>query len=286
MPHFTPHNTFPTNHETDLPAAHFLDTDLQPWHDRMTDVISQRAAIIALRGAGGATGIEPAKAEKMVTIMEGHIAELAVDGCPVVLISDGDNDDRQYPDVGGVFGALADTFAYNPLVLPMAVQTYNWYKPKAPGAALSSVRRNPYETYIFNKDMADIGEHLSGRAQAHSALSQSDQLVNYPRYQQVILGAAGSATFNQLRDLSNRAARRSEGAEPVPVSVLAAHNDPAVKDKLEKKLGHPDPAKNEITLKKLAWHARAPYGALCTADGEFALDPADYPGLSFSFRKV
>jgi hypothetical protein len=278
------YNAFPVNHEEDLPPANFLETDLQPWHSRMEGLIEDGAAVIALRGAGSATGIEPKVAESMTSLLGDYISNLKADGRSVVIISDGDDDDRQYPDVGAVFGMLADRFADDSNVIPVAVQTTKWYNPKMPGAALCSAEGTPYETYIFNKDMPEIGEHLSGRAQAHSALSQSDTLVAYPRYEQVVLGAAGSATINQLHDLSRRASERGTDAEPVRVTIVAAHNNPALKEKLEAKLGNPDPAKDEITRKKLARHASSPYGLLCTTTGEPALDQADYPGLSLNFQ--
>jgi hypothetical protein len=281
------HDTFPVNHEADLPPANFLETDLQPWHDRVEALVDQGAAIIALRGAGSATGIEPRAAESMAHLLENYVSDLlAADSRPVVLISDGDDDDRQYLDVGAVFGMLADRFANNPHVVPIAVQTTSWYQPKTPNAALCSNKNTPYETYIFNKDMPEIDDYLSGRAQAHSALSQSDALVAHQRYEQVVLGASGSATVNQLHDLSRRASQRGANAEPVRVTILAAHNNPALKEKLEAKLGNPDPAKDEITAKKLARHASSPYGLLCTTTGELALDQADYPGLSSSFQII
>lgn len=270
----------------DLLAAHFLETDLQPWHGRMQGLISQGAAIIALRGAGAATGIEPTAVGPITSILEDYVAELGAGGRPVVLISDGDDDNRQYPHVGAVFGILADKFADNPAVISVAVQIPDWYKPKIPGVALCSDQGTPYETYIFDEGMAAIPDSLKGRAQAHSALSQSDQLVSYPHYEQIVVGAAGSATINQLRDLSSRALRLSENAGPMRVTVLAAHNDPSIKDKLEAKLGNPDVAKEAATLKKLARHAESPYGLLCTTTGELAIDPAGYLGLSFRFRKI
>lgn len=280
------HDHFPANHEADLPQANFLKTDLQPWHNRMESLMKQNAAVIALRGAGSATGIEPKAAESMVFLLGNHVQELVAEGRPVVLISDGDDDDRQYPDVGAVFGMLADIFADDPNVVPISVQTTSWYKPKVPDAALCSDEGTPYETYIFDKDMPEIGEHLSGRAQAHSALSQSDALVAYPRYEQVVLGAAGSATVNQLHDLSRRALEQGPNTRPVYIAIIGAHNNPALKDKIEAKLDNPDPLRDEITRKKLARHASSPYGLLCTTTGELALDPADYPGLSFNFQFV
>ncbi|HSW75123.1 MAG TPA: hypothetical protein VLG16_04645 [Candidatus Saccharimonadales bacterium] len=277
------HDAFPVNHETGLPPANFLETDLQPWRSRMESLAKQGAIIIALHGAGSATGIKPKVAESMASLLEDYVS-LRADGRTVVLISDGDHDNRQYPDVGAVFGMLADRFVDESNVIPIAVQTTEWYRPKTPGAALCSDKGTPYETYIFNKDMPEIGGHLSGRAQAHSALSQSDALVAYPFYEQVVLGAAGSATVNQLHDLSRRASERGAGAKPVSVTIVAAHNNPALKERLEARLGDPDPARDEITRKKLARHASSPYGLLCTITGEPAL--AGYPGLSFSFQLI
>ena len=53
------HNTYPSQHE----QAILLDTDLQPWHDRMEELIENDTRIIAFRGAGSANGIEPAAAD-------------------------------------------------------------------------------------------------------------------------------------------------------------------------------------------------------------------------------
>ncbi len=279
------YNAFPAGHETAPRRVTFLEADLQPWHDRMEGLMAQGARIIAFRGAGGATGIEPSAAEAMGVLLERYVTDLAADGRPVVLMYDGDDDVREYPDIGSVFGTLADKFAASPHVIPVAVQTAKWYTPRTPGAALCSAMKTPYETYIFNEE-ATAGLNLSGRAQAHSALSQSEALVAYPGYEQVILGAAGSATANQLIDLARKTSRRPADIPQLRVTILAAHNNPALAERLQADPDNPDPIRDAIKAQKLARHSSSPYGLLCTAAGEFALDPADYPGISFNFRRV
>src|SRR5262245_45755984 len=127
------HNQHP-QHEN----AIMLETDLNRWHQRMEGFMAQGARIIAFRGAGSANGIDPPAAEAIGLSLNKYVTELTVDGTPVVLMYDGDDDVRDRPDLGSVFGVLVDRQADNPLVTALAVQTSKWYKPKSEGAAIAS----------------------------------------------------------------------------------------------------------------------------------------------------
>src|SRR5687768_7483069 len=183
-----PHNFHPAAHETRLNQATMLETNLDQWHERMGSVMAQEAKIIAFRGAGSANGIEPAAAIRIGEMLHGYVADIAADGAPVVLMYDGDNDIRERPCLGSVFGSLVDSLVNHASITPMAVQTTKWYKPKNPGAALASAGGRAYETYVFDKDLPEIDPSLKGRGLAHSALTQSGALVAYQNYEQVIVG--------------------------------------------------------------------------------------------------
>ena len=262
--------------------AAMLETDLHSWHARMEQLMADGTRIIAFRGAGSANGIEPAAADDIGTMLHRHVAALTESGPPVALMYDGDDDVRERPDLGSVFGTLVDSFADNPSVTAIAVQTTGWYKPKTEGAALASAKGNTYETYVFDNEMPDIDPSLKGRGLAHSALTQSEALVSYPNYEQVIVGAAGPITAGQLHDLAKKAAHRPQPAGPVPVTVLSAPINPALDEQLRDSAQNaPEEYKRARAAEKIAQRQERPYGALCSPTGEFVLNASDYPNISF-----
>lgn len=273
----TMHDQYPAHEH-----ATILETNLQVWHTRMEELMAAGTRIIAFRGAGSANGIEPAAADAIGTMLHRHVTDLIEAGIPVALLCDGDNDVRERPTLGSVFGTLVDSFAGNPGVTAIAVQTTGWYKPRSEGAALASAIGTPYETYVFDKEMPEIDPSLKGRGLAHSALTQSDALVAYPNYEQIIVGAAGSIAASQLHDLAKKAARRPQAARPVPVTVLAAPVNPAVEKRLQDTVQNdPDEVRRARAVEKLAQRLERPYGALCLPTGELGLSEFDYPNVSF-----
>jgi hypothetical protein len=277
-----PQNTYPIAQEAHPNRAIILETSLGQWHERMEGVMAQGARVIAFRGAGSANGIEPTAATHIGEMLHRYVTDLTADGTPVVLMYDGDDDVRERPDLGSVFGALVDGLADNASVTAMAVQTTGWYKPRSEGAALASAGGRAYETYVFNKDMPEIDPSLKGRGLAHSALTQSGALVAYGNYEQIIVGAAGSITAGQLHDLAQKTEGRPAEAGPVRVSILSAHINPELDESLQDSAQN-DPREDRRTraAEKIVQRTNHPYGALFTAAGEFALVAADYPGVDF-----
>ncbi|SRR6266545_6115937 len=180
------------------------------------------------------------------------------------------------------YGTLVDSFTDNPKVTAMAVQTTGWYNPKSEGAAFTSANGNPYETYVFNNDMPDIDPSLKGRGLAHSALTQSEALVSYANYEQIIVGAAGPIAAGQLHDLAKKASYGPRTAGPVPVTVLSAPINPTLDEQLRDSAQNaPEEDKRTRAAEKIAQRQEHPYGALCTPTGEFALSESEYPNVSF-----
>lgn len=262
----------PSNHE-----AIRLSANLHEWHERTGELMSQGARIIAFRGAGAVNGIEPRAAEAATAMLHDYVASITADGTPVVLMYDGDGDDREKPDIGSVFGGLVDSLDSDSNVTAIAAQTEGWYSPRTPNAPIESAAGKPFETYVFPDDVPG----------AHAALTQSEALVAYPGYEQVFVGPAGPIAFNQLGDLSQKAVHRAAGAGEVRVTVLTTPNNPEVDRELNDKLGtaSDDQARAKIAA-KLTQRAQQPYGALFTPTGELSVEPAQFPGISLSVTPV
>ena len=152
-----------------------LGRDLRPWEERIAQLIADRAIIIAVRGAGNAFGIEQSHAHFATIMLWQHAHDALLLGHRVALIMDGDPDRPGRPDMGGVFGNMADLFnrdGGNRVTL-LAAQKTAWYE-EPEGRPIVSANGTPYETYVFDDDLPG----------AHSALTQSDQLVSYGGYLQ------------------------------------------------------------------------------------------------------
>lgn len=270
--------------EVNVEHAVLLDTDLQPWHERMEELMAAGARIIAFRGPGSVAGIEPAAAEAMRAELHKYITDITADGTRVAIIYDGDDDNRERPDIGSLFGTLADSLADNPEVTPISVQTSSWYE-EHDGVSAASATGHRYETYAFDADLPDIEPSLKARrGLAHSALTQSDALVAYAGYEQVVVGAAGPIAALQLQDLARRSAYN---ARPVYVTILSSSINPAMDEELRYRAENdPDESRRVQAIERLARRERLPYGALFTSDGEFALDPTRYPNVVFNVTLI
>jgi len=259
-----------TGHEFDQnphEQAVMLGEDLTQWNARMDNLMAQNARIITIRGAGTVNGIDPHAARSATAMLHEYVSNLSADGTPVALMFDGDEDNRQRPDVGSVFGSLVDSLQDNPNVTAICAQTQSRYYPKEEGGALTTASGNPYETYVFD-------DKVPG---SHAVLTQSKTLANYPGYEQVFVGPAGQIAYDQLKDLSQKAT-----AEPVKVAFLktAINQDPAIDAELTTKLeATTDEAKRGVIQGKLNQHRRQPYGALIDQYGFLAEEVSDMPGV-------
>jgi len=253
------------------PQAFQIGTNLEPWKQRMASLIRVRAIIIALRGAGSVNGIDPNQADSAVMSLIQYIGHLMSNGTKVALIYDGDPDLRNAPDVGSVFGRLADAFSgAHPQMEFLAVQTADWYN-EPHGGPIRSASGLPYETYVFS-------DNLPG---AHRALTQSQQLANYPNYEQVYVGPAGSIARDQLADLNTKAVARPQGVRPVRVTVMKARINPGLDAVLTAQLQAPVDARTRAKIEaKLQARATRPYGYFCTPEGRWLLNQRQYPGLT------
>jgi hypothetical protein len=261
----------------ELKQAVMMDQDAQEWHSRMDTLMADGARIITFRGAGTVNGIDPTAAAAATEAITGYISEIAEAGTPVAIMFDGDEDNREKPDVGSVFGAIADAFKDNPNVVAMTAQTKGWYYPKSEGGVLESANDTTYETYVFPDDMPG----------SHAALTQSEALAQYPGYEQVFVGPAGPIAFSQLQDVNDKAVARSSEAGQMRVTVLETpinHElDQVFQGQLE--AAGDDEARAKVQT-KIDQRAAHPYGALFTPQGELAFEPSQYPNLDIQVNRV
>ncbi|HET9173781.1 MAG TPA: hypothetical protein VFN56_00700 [Candidatus Saccharimonadales bacterium] len=255
--------------------ATMMEQDAHQWHERMDALMADGAHIITFRGAGTVNGIDPAAATAATEAITNYVSSLAEDGMTVAIMFDGDEDNREKPDVGVVFGVVADALKDKPNVVPIAAQTKSWYYPKSEGAALESATGTPYETFVFPDDMPG----------SHAALTQSEALARYSGYEQVFVGPAGPIAFNQLQDVNDKAAGREAG--PMRVTVLETplnHQlDQVFQGQLE--ASSDDEARAKVQA-KIDQRAAQPYGALFSPEGELAVQPDQYPNLDIQVNRV
>jgi hypothetical protein len=230
--------------------------------------------IIVLRGAGTVNGIESGAAETVTGMLHDYVEDLSDKGRKVALMFDGDGDNRQRPDVGSVFGSLADSLKDNPNVSFLAAQSKGWYSPENAGDPIASATGTPYETYVFA-----TGDHAN--------FTQSPKLATYQNYEQVFVGPAGPIAFSQLEDLGRKAAERPLDAGNVRVTILGTPNNPAVGEDLNSKLASASDGEARAKVQtKIDQRAQAPNGALFNNEGQFAVDEANYPNIDFNVRYI
>lgn len=271
-------DAYPSQEQSPKAEAIRLSPDLKQWNDRMDNLKALNARIITFRGAGSVNGIDPTEAQRAVNLLKEYVDRVTSDGTPVALMYDGDGDDRTNPDVGSVFGGLADALGDNPNVMAIAAQTEGWYSPSVENGAIESATGKAYETYVFPDDLPG----------SHASLTQSDDLVSYPNYEQVFVGPAGPIAFNQLQDLNDKATNRAKDSEPVRVAVLETSNNANLADKLNMQLeaAEGDPVQQQKVQAKISQREELPFGALFTSEGDFSVDTHEYPHVAFTVTKV
>lgn len=271
-------DTYPSHEQRPKTEAIRLGSDLAPWNERMGALKARNARIITFRGAGSVNGIDSTEAKGAVDLLKKYVDQVTADGTAVALMYDGDGDDRTNPDVGSVFGGLVDALGDNPRVTAIAAQTEGWYSPSVENGAIESATGKAYETYVFPDDLPG----------SHASLTQSDDLVAYPNYEQVFVGPAGPIAFNQLQDLNDKATNRTEGGEPVRVTVLETSNNANLADKLNAQLevAEDNSEQQQKIQAKITQREQLPFGALFTREGEFSVDVREYPNVAFTVTKV
>ena len=254
-----------------------MEQDAHQWHSRMDALMSQGARIITFRGAGTVNGIDPTAAAAATETIAKYVSDAAEDGTTVAIMFDGDEDNREKPDVGAVFGAVADALKDKPNVVPMAAQTKGWYYPKTEGGALESASGIPFETYVFPDDTPG----------SHAALTQSEALARYAGYEQVFVGPAGPIAFDQLQDVNDKAGDRSDEVGSLRVTVLETalnHTlDSVFQSQLEAATDDEARAKVQAKIDQREAH---PYGALFTPQGDLAVESNQYPHLDVQVNRV
>lgn len=254
-----------------------MSIDAAGWHQRMEGLMARGTRIITLRGAGKVHGIEPLPAHAATEILRNYVTQLTDGGTPVALLFDGDADNPAWPDVGSIFGGLADSLRSNFLVSTFAAQRQGWYRPASEGGALGSASGTPYETYVFPDDLPG----------AHATLTQSPALVGYGAYEQWFVGAVGELTLNQLKDLHEKATHRPAENGRLRVTVLAAPQHSRAGERLVlQRAVETDGAARAALQHKLAQREAFPNGVLFSAEGTFLASAAEYPHIAFDVHAL
>lgn len=259
----------------ELKQATMMEQDAHQWHERMDALMANGARIITFRGAGTVNGIDPTAATVATEAITKYVSDMAEDGTTVAIMFDGDEDNPEKPDVGAVFGAVADAVKDKSNVVAMAAQTRSWYYPKTEGAALESASGTPFETYVFPDDT--LG--------SHAALTQSEALARYSGYEQIFVGPAGPIAFNQLQDVNDKAVGRETGPMRVTVfeTPLNHQLDAEFQDQLEAAGDNEARAKVQAKIDQRTAH---PYGALFSPEGELAVQANQYPNLDIEVQQI
>lgn len=255
--------------------AEVMDESGEAFHNRVGQLISDEYEIVTFRGAGTKNGIAPEDLQKAVGKITEVLQRDIESGKKVAIMFDGDEDNREKPDIGAVFGMVADTFKDNPNVVAIAAQQQSWYYPKAEGGVLESATGTPYETFVF-PDSTPGG---------HAALTQSKDLAQYHDYKQVFVGPAGAIAADQLRDLNEKA-----DGHKASVLAIATHNNPNLtqefKDKAKAAFDADDMAKVQGFMATLKQREDQPFGMMYGADSYKTIltgESGEFPNLQIDF---
>jgi hypothetical protein len=170
-----------------------FDDNCKTWK-RLEQEILSCDKIIAIRGAGSRNGIDPIQADNLIyKILIPKIYELMSSGEKIIFLYDGDLDIPNKPDIGYVVGRLLDEFnnINNPIFI--TVQREKWYHPNSPGKNLTNANNQPFVTYVFKQNKY-TGEY--------SFFTQSEVLIQSPKYEQWYVGASGLRADNQLQEFN------------------------------------------------------------------------------------
>lgn len=233
------------------------------WDMNMQLAIRRNSEIIALRGAGSTGGIDPIAADHVLDdLVIPRLENLREQGTPVVVMYDGDPDNPERPDIGHIAGRLLERFSGQVSTGDMTfmiAQAVDWYYPVVPGSNLANVHGQPFDTYVFPR-----GTYPGD----HNRFTQSDQLVNYPRYHQLYIGAAGMLATSQMVDYCNRVPTGGNVNVTVIRALINGALDREIGDKLAATV---DDAKRQKFANMLEQRRRI-YGAHWGNDGTF--DPS------------
>lgn len=268
-----------TAESTPQTRADFLDETAEAFHARMDELMSEGREFIVFRGAGTNNGIMPEDLAPAVKKVIAILQEALESGRKLVIMFDGDDDNRDKPDIGAVFGCVADEFRTNPDVLAVAAQKAGWYYPTVEGAALESASGTQYETYVI-PDSAPLehGQQYPGLT-PQTDLTQSTALAQYDRYQQLFVGPAGPIASAQLGDLNEKA-----NGHKTNVLAITTRINPNLNAEFEAKkqeaLVSGDTEKADAVNKIQIQREQSPFGALHTITGEPTITRDTYINLN------
>jgi len=263
--------------ETESPRAEIMDEKAEAFHNRMSQLVAEDRDIFVFRGAGTKNGIAPEDADKAVAIIVEMMQRGLDAGHKLAIMFDGDEDNRKKPDVGAIFGMVADALKDNPDVAMIAAQQQSWYDWGNTGKTdpIASAAGTPFETFVFPDNMPG----------SHAALTQSRELANYANYRQIFTGPAGAISSDQLRDLD----KKVEGGNRVEVLAIATHNNPALTEEFQQKLAAAeesgDTEKADGFRKTLTQREKEPFGIMYTQEGDIAIDRKEYPHLNITMQE-
>jgi hypothetical protein len=272
------HNVEQNDAQTE-PKAEIMDESAEAFHGRMRQLMDEGRDIYVFRGAGTKNGIDERDVPGAVAKVQAALQSSLEAGKKVAIMFDGDEDNRQKPDVGAIFGIVADSLKDNPDVVAIAAQQESWYYPDTEGGELKSATGTPYETFVF-PDSTPGG---------HASLTQSKDLAQYDNYKQFFVGPTGAIASDQLRDLNDKAQGRPEDNK-VEVIAIATHNNPNLTQEFEDKARAADEAGDNAkadgfraTLKQ---REDNPYGMAYDKDGYHTSVSNEYPNLAITYDET
>lgn len=256
--------------------AERMDESAEAFHSRMGQLMAEGRDIFVFRGAGTKNGIAVEDVPGAVDKIMANLQTSLDAGRKVAIMFDGDEDNREKPDVGAVFGLVADLVKDNENVAAIAAQQESWYYPDTEGGDLKSATGTPYETFVF-PDSTPGG---------HASLTQSKDLAQYENYKQFFVGPAGAIAGDQLRDLNEKAQGRPEDKK-VEVIAIATHNNGNLSQEFEEKAKAADEsgdtAKADGFRATLKQREEQPYGMMYGADSYKSFLPSEYPNVKIDF---
>jgi len=195
----------------------------------------------------------------MGEVLVPRLNDIRANSRPVVVLYDGDPDDRDIPDIGAVAGRLYDEFHTHVGDGGMTfatAQRQSWYYPSVPGGNLTNAKGRPFDTFVFPDSVYD-GEN--------SHFTQSNQLAAYPGYSQIYIGASGLIGAGQMVDYVNRVPKG--GA--VNVSIIRALNYGALDQQIGDKLAATVDEAKRRKFQAMLEQRRRIYGPHWGNDGRF-----------------
>lgn len=232
------------------------------WREEVEQpVIEHGHRVYGFRGTGTTGGMPQEAADRALeTIIFPRLYRDLKDS-DVLCVFDGDEHNPARPDIGYIVGEVLHEFrpktkGQRQRLKVCEAQQYGWY-PEGKRSNHTNAYGEPYPTYVFEADYPG----------AHNAFTQSETFARYPRYGQLVIGAAGLIAAGQMEDYW----RKARG--DVRIELIRAHVNEAVDADISHQLAQAATTARAEKLRRMQeQREQFPYGMLMTSDGN-APDP-------------